>query len=193
MNANETKIDLAYKEYVRLIEKSDAYIQRSFGDFKNLAALGAIVVSLPAIAEVLDSNTIFIYVPFGVLALVAILGLRDLVVCSVSKYYMSRAVPFENMIRQELRIEDTEIFSSASASREWIARRHRRVSAYFYGYFSFVLVAFPLSALLVGKMVKLSIIYVLCSAVTFFIFFLAQKTLFDDRPGTEMSNKLKQG
>ena len=99
------KLELKYKEKVRLAEVANTYAISSFNDFKLLSAVGVILVAWKPILEKMGSGTDNSQLLIGFLAInitMTMIGLFALLKQSVVNFYFDEIQILEEEIRNEL-------------------------------------------------------------------------------------------
>ncbi|WP_375768677.1 hypothetical protein NR798_44540 [Archangium gephyra] len=136
------RIDYVYKEYVRLNEKVDAYLQGSFSDFKMLAALGSLVsFAISGLALYAHNGKVELGVagPAGqqhvaqmafvgflcALSVAAILWFRDLLKQSIIEALVQNLCRYEQQLQQRLELEGTQTFALNTELAHWGRSQHR--------------------------------------------------------------------
>jgi hypothetical protein len=150
------KLELKYKEMVRLAEKSDEYAKSSFDDFKMLSALGALLAWKPILDVINEGSAQGVMVLFvgflAILFIIAFIGLYDLSKQSVVNFYLKELLIFEKDIRKEIGDVDTSTFHVAE---NWInlgSKKQRAVAVRFYLLFYAIIIIFPTTILFFDSM-----------------------------------------
>jgi len=146
-----SSLDCIYKEYVRLNDQCDKYVQSSFEDFKLLGAIGALIVWPPianlSFTRAEESGVILLMGFIGILAIISIIATRDLLKQSVIAFYMKEMANYEANIRARLDDVDTNAFRLAQNWPEWQKRKHSAISLRFRLIFFLFLFFFPITVL----------------------------------------------
>jgi hypothetical protein len=145
------KLELKYKEMVRLAEKSDEYAKSSFEDFKMLSALGALVAWKPIFdiinGESAQSSKLLFIGFLAILFIIAFIGLYALLKQAVVNFYLKELQIFEKDIRKEMGDEDTSTFHVAENWNNVGSKKQRAVAVRFYLLFYAIIIIFPTTIL----------------------------------------------
>ncbi|MBW4481203.1 MAG: hypothetical protein KME14_01535 [Tildeniella torsiva UHER 1998/13D] len=127
MDTDPTKrLEILYREYVRLNDKAEDLIKSTYDDFKSLGVVGAVIIIwkpisefiLPAIPRLESSLFLFL----GFLSLLTILGLvafTNLIKQSYSWYFVYNLQAYEVEIKKELKeLDGSQVFNFNTGKEE---------------------------------------------------------------------------
>lgn len=120
------RLEILYREYVRLNDKAEDLIKSTYDDFKSLGVVGAVIIIWKPISEVILpaiprlESSLFLFL--GFLSLLAILGLvafTNLLKQSYSWYFVYNLKAYEVEIKKELKeLESSRIFNFNTGKEE---------------------------------------------------------------------------
>ena len=129
------KLELKYKEKVRLAEVANTYAISSFNDFKLLSAVGVILVAWKPILEKMGSGTDNSQLLIGFLAInitMTMIGLFALLKQSVVNFYFDEIQILEEEIRNELYEGKTNTLQAIENWKSKGKHKQRKVAFLFY-------------------------------------------------------------
>ena len=143
-------VSLAYKEYVRLQEVLNSYVNSSFADFQLLAAIGFLLAWEPLSKrlsniggkKINSDRTLFL--GFVAIAFVLfIIAARDLMKQSIIFFYLKEIERIEPFVQSDMSEKIKDIFQISSQFKSWMSATHSWVSIQFRGLSFLFISIFP--------------------------------------------------
>jgi hypothetical protein len=184
-NMENKKVELKYKEKVRLAEVANTYAQSSFNDFKMLSALGALLTAFKPILEGLGAKTndpdLLLIGFLAINVTITLVGIFNLLKQPAINFYFDEIQILEEEIRNEL--NDTKE-SSFQTVKHWKSKgsdTQKKIAILFFGLISFVAFVFPTVILYFSCKPFYSLIYGFFAAVLIILHRYALKIIYDER------------
>ncbi|NER79304.1 MAG: hypothetical protein F6K42_06910 [Leptolyngbya sp. SIO1D8] len=175
------RLEYLYKEYTRLSDKAEDFINRSYDDFKLFGAVSAIIVIWKPLSEFivpknayLDSSLALFLGFLSLLTVLGLIALLNLLKQSYTWYFVHNLQAFEQEIRKELgEAVDSQVFNFNLAKEEkrFITSVYRLSFKTLVMSFAFAVIFIP-SAILFYSKVLYAVIYLLISLLGFLMLYL---------------------
>jgi hypothetical protein len=170
----EQRLDYLYKEYVRLSQQAENYIQGAFEDLKLMGVIGATIalwkpiVDFVALAKPeIDASGLLFLGFLSLLLIIAIIGFWNLIKQSFIIFFADNLQSYEEEIRKELSvIEGSGVFGLNLEKEAKLLQSYRSTFAAFLSVFALATTFIPVLIL-----VSLSVTYALICLVLSFVLF----------------------
>uniref|UniRef100_A0A832M2M4 Uncharacterized protein n=1 Tax=Oscillatoriales cyanobacterium SpSt-402 TaxID=2282168 RepID=A0A832M2M4_9CYAN len=177
MNTDQ-RLDFLYKEYVRLNEKAEEYIENAFEDFKLMGVIGATIALWKPIVDFIvlanpkiDYSGLLFLGFLSLLFIIAVIGFWNLVKQSFIIFFADNLQGYEEEIRKELKERDSsKVFNLNLEKEVKLIDSYRVTFRAFLGFFALVTTSVPF-AILCYVNIFYAIAYGAIAITTFAIYF----------------------
>lgn len=178
----EQRLDYLYKEYVRLSQQAEEYIQSAFDDLKLMGVIGATIALWKPIVDFIvlakpefDASGLLFLGFLSLLLVIAIIGFWNLIKQSFIIFFADNLQSYEEEIRKELSVVDgSGVFGLNLEKETKLLQSYRATFAAFLLVFALATTIIPV-LILVSLSVTYALIYLVLSLTLFGTYFRVLK------------------
>ncbi|MBD2233224.1 hypothetical protein [Phormidium tenue] len=178
----EQRLDYLYKEYVRLSQQAEEYIQSAFEDLKLMGVIGATIALWKPIVDFIvlakpefDASGLLFLGFLCLLLIIAIIGFWNLIKQSFIIFFADNLQSYEEEIRKELSVtEGSGVFGLNLEKEAKLLQSYRSTFAAFLSVFALATTFIPF-LILISLSVTYALIYLALSFVLFGTYFRVLK------------------
>lgn len=139
--------DIVFAEYTRLNAVTERIIHSSYDDFKLLAVVVALVGLEPVTRYVNGGQPIrisYLFVGFlGLFSVIAMIAFRAMLKQSFLYYLIEHLIRFEEFIREQYGLKETNLFLIHGDAELWASSGHRKLAVVFNFFFLLPVIGIP--------------------------------------------------
>lgn len=178
----EQRLDYLYKEYVRLSQQAEEYIQSAFEDLKLMGVIGATIALWKPIVDFIvlakpefDASGLLFLGFLCLLLIIAIIGFWNLIKQSFIIFFADNLQSYEEEIRKELSVvEGSGVFGLNLEKEAKLLQSYRSTFAAFLSVFALATTFIPF-LILISLSATYALIYLALSLALFGTYFRVLK------------------